>query len=310
LRGVARALLFAPVLGARARVLQYASMTDMPTRSFSLPDLRIVPVASLVPHEHHDEHRTGPLTKRIQAQGVLRNPPIVAPLRASGLERYVVLDGANRTAAAEAAGLPHLAVQVVRYEEPSVRLLTWNHALSGIDGASLLEALDRVPGLKRCPEHVAHARAMLARREILAYVLTQGLEAVTLCAPGDFAERNRVLNAVVAEYRKHAKVYRVGPDALELALERIPDAGALVVFPHFDPSEILELASTGARLPAGITRHLIAWRALRVNLPLDLLADPERSREEKEAWVRSWMRERLEQNHVRFYEESTVLFDE
>lgn len=285
-------------------------MTDMPTRSFGLPDLRIVPLRSLVPHEHHDEHRTAPLTKRIQAQGVLRNPPIVTPLRVPGEERYVVLDGANRTAAAEAAALPHLAVQVVPYEEPSVRLLTWNHALSGVDGATLLEVLDHVPGLRRCPENVSHARAMLARREIMAYVLTPGSEAVTLCASGDFAARNEILNAAVAEYRKLAKVYRVGPDALDLALERIPDAGALIVFPHYDPSEILELASTGARLPAGITRHLIAWRALRVNLPLSLLADRERSREEKEAWVKAWMRERLEQNHVRFYEESTVLFDE
>lgn len=285
-------------------------MTDMPTRSFALPDLRIVPTASLVPHEHHDEHRTGPLTKRIQSQGVLRNPPIVTPLPAPGDERYVVLDGANRTAAAAAAGLPHLAVQVVRYEEPSVRLLTWNHALAGIDGGTLLALLDAVPGLSRCPEQVSHARAMLARREILAYVLAPGRGAVTLCAPGDFAARNEILNRAVAEYRKLARVYRVGPDALEPALERIPEAGALVVFPHYDPAEILELASTGARLPAGITRHLVAWRALRVNLPLDLLADRERSREEKEGWMRGWMRERLEQNRVRFYEESTVLFDE
>lgn len=285
-------------------------MTDMPTRSFALPDLRIVPVSSLVPHEHHDEHRTEPLTRRIREQGILRNPPIVTPLPVPGAERYVVLDGANRTAAAEAAGLPHIVVQVVPYEEPSVRLLTWNHALTGIEGAALLATLDGVPGLTRCTENVSHARAMLARREILAYVVTPGSEAVALCAEGDFARRNVVLNAAVAAYRKLSKVYRVGPDALELALERIPDAGALVVFPHFDPAEILELASTGAMLPAGITRHLIAWRALRVNIPLGLLADRERSREEKEAYVRRWMRERLEHNHARFYEESTVLFDE
>lgn len=285
-------------------------MTDMPTRSFALPDLRIVPVRSLVPHEHHDEHRTAPLTRTIQGQGMLRNPPIVTPLPGSADERYVVLDGANRTAAAEAAGLPHLAVQVVPYEEPSVRLLTWNHALTGIDGTALLRLLDQVPGLSRRTENVAHARALLARREILAYALTPGSEAIALSADGDFAARNVVLNAAVASYRTVAKVYRVGPDSLELALERIPDAGALAVFPHYDPAEILELAATGAMLPAGITRHLIAWRALRVNLPLDLLADRERSREEKEAWVRRWMRERLEQNHVRYYEESTVLFDE
>jgi hypothetical protein len=285
-------------------------VTDLPTRSFALPDLRIVPTDCLVPHERHDDHRLGPLTDRLRDQGILRNPPIVTPLPVRGAERYVVLDGANRTAAAHAAGLPHVAVQCVRYEEPDVRLLTWNHALTGIASDRLVDLLAALPGLECRREDPAHARALVARREVLAYVATQNQNVVTLSTPGDFAERNRALNQLVERYRGRARVYRVAPDSLEQALERIPDAEALVVFPHYAPAEVLELASSGERLPAGITRHLIAWRALRVNLPIGFLADEERSREEKQAWVRGWMRERVEQNQVRFYEESTVLFDE
>ena len=285
-------------------------MTDLPTRSFALPDLRIVPTDSLIPHEQHDDHRLGPLTSRIREQGVLRNPPVVTPLPIRGTERYVVLDGANRTAAARAAGLPHLAVQCVRYEEPDVRLLTWNHALAGASTSALPDLVGSVDGVACREEEPAHARALVARREILAYVATPGGSVLTLRAPGDFAERNRILNSIVERYRSRARVYRVAPDSLDLAVERIPDATALVVFPHYAPAEVLELASSGERLPAGITRHLISWRALRVNLPVAFLADAERSREEKQAWVRSWVRERVEQSQVRFYEESTVLFDE
>lgn len=285
-------------------------MTDMPARSFALPDLRIVPVETLIPHEHHDERRTAPLTARICEQGVLKNPPIVTPLPGRPGERYVVLDGANRTAAARESNLPHMAVQVVRYQEPDVRLLTWNHALTGMSSADLGAALRAVPGLRARPERVDHARALLARREILAYAIAPGAEAIALDAEGDFAARNEILNDAVERYRAGAKVYRVAPDSIAEAQERIAAATALVVFPHFDPAEVLELAATGARLPAGITRHLIAWRALRVNIPLELLADRERSREEKNGWVRRWLRERLEQNQVRFYEESTVVFDD
>lgn len=285
-------------------------MTDMPARSFALPDLRIVPVETLIPHEHHDERRTGPLTARISEQGVLKNPPIVTPLAGRPGERYVVLDGANRTAAARESGLPHMAVQIVRYQEPDVRLLTWNHALTGMSGASLGAALQTVPGLKTGVERADHARALLARREILAYALTPGADALTLDAEGDSAAGNEILNAAVERYRDGAKVYRVASDSLAEAQERIAAATALIVFPHFDPAEILELAATGARLPAGITRHLIAWRALRVNIPLELLADRERSREEKDGWVRRWIRERMERHQVRFYEESTVVFDD
>ena len=285
-------------------------MTDMPARTFGLPDLRIVPVETLIPHEHHDEGRTAPLTARISQQGVLKNPPIVTPLHGGSGERYVVLDGANRTAVARESNLPHMAVQVVRYQEPDVRLLTWNHAVTGMSSTDLGAVLRAVPRLRTRAERVDHARALLARREILAYALTPGADALTLDAEGDFAARNEILNDAVERYRAGAKVYRVAPDSLAEAEERIAATTGLVVFPHFDPAEILELASTGARLPAGITRHLIAWRALRVNIPLELLADRERSREEKDGWVRRWLRERLERHQVRFYEESTVVFDD
>jgi hypothetical protein len=85
---------------------------------------------------------------------------------------------------------------------------------------------------------------------------------------------------------------------------------ALVVFPHFDPAEILELAHAGDRLPAGITRHLVRWRALRLNVPIAVLADASRTREQKTAWLDGWVRDKLATRQVRYYEEATVLFDE
>jgi hypothetical protein len=95
-----------------------------------------------------------------------------------------------------------------------------------------------------------------------------------------------------------------------VARSRYPEVTALVVFPHFEPAEVVELATAGESMPAGITRHLIRWRALRVNVPLDRLADTDRGLEEKNRWLRDWMEEKLVLRQVRFYEESTVLFDE
>ena len=83
-----------------------------------------------------------------------------------------------------------------------------------------------------------------------------------------------------------------------------------VVFERFGGPEVLELATSGARLPAGITRHVVSWRALRLNVPLDTLSDTERTLEEKNRWLDEWLRDKLHQRQVRFYQESTVLFDE
>jgi len=275
---------------------------------FELPDLRFVPVASLVPHERHDEQRAMPLVERMKAAGVLKNPPIVAPLDAAA-SRFVVLDGANRTIAARVAGLPHLLVQVVDYHHSDLVLSTWHHALVDVDVAWLRIALESVAGLRACREDPMHARAMLARREAIA-TADLGTETLALCGDGDLHARNAVLNGIVDLYRGVKRFHRVTAETLAAAKTRFPGASTLVVFPHFEKAEILELATSGARVPAGITRHLIPWRALRVNVPLETLADASRSPEQKTAWLAGWVAERVMHRNVRFYEESTVVFDE
>jgi hypothetical protein len=278
---------------------------------FVLPDLRFVPVGDLLPHERHDPLRLQPLAKRMREQAVLRNPPVVAPLAASGAGgRFVVLDGANRVGAARASGLPHMVVQVVRYEAPFVELRTWYHALGEIGRAQFERVADEVPGLKCRSEEPLHARALLARREVLATVAFREGGVLTFSGGRDLGERNNLLNAVVDAYHDRQRFYRMSTDSLEVAASRYPEVTALVVFPHFEPAEVVELATRGESMPAGITRHLIRWRALRVNLALDLLADTRRSLDDKNRWLREWREERLARREVRFYEEPTVLFDE
>ncbi|MBI1796730.1 MAG: ParB N-terminal domain-containing protein [Candidatus Eisenbacteria bacterium] len=283
-------------------------MTTEDAAEFRLPDLRFVPVDALVLHEQHDEQRAGPLVQRLREQGILRNPPVVAPLPDDG--RFVVLDGANRATAARTAGLPHLFVQVVRYEAPFVRLTTWHHALAAFPAADLHAALGGLADLDCRMTDVRHARAVLARREAIAFVAEGGDRACTLHGPEDLHRRNALLNTVVDAYRSRARFYRVPQDSLDEAQSRHRDVTALVVFPHFEPAEVIELATSGARLPAGITRHLIRWRALRVNVPLERLADAGTPIAEKNRWLEGWLNEKLNQRQVRFYEESTVLFDE
>ncbi len=274
-----------------------------------MPDLRFVPVESLIPHEQHDASRSGPLVARLREQGVLRNPPVVTPLPPDE-ERFVVLDGANRATAAREAGLPHIVVQVVRYEDPGLRLTTWHHALADLPAPALERALGAVAGLERQATDLRHARAVLARREAIAFIALPDRHAVTLHGSGELNRRNAVLNAVVDAYRSGTRFYRVTGDSLADAQAEHPDVTALVVFPHFEPDEVLELATGGARLPAGITRHVIPWRALRLNVPLERLADPGATLAAKNAWLDGWLRGKVERREVRFYQESTVMFDE
>ena len=98
-------------------------------RSSEMPDLRVLRVADLLLHEQHDAQRSDPLAQRIVSDGVLKNPPIVAPV--DGGPPFVVLDGANRVTAASALGLVHVVAQVVDYDDPALALDTWHHLVCG-----------------------------------------------------------------------------------------------------------------------------------------------------------------------------------
>jgi hypothetical protein len=279
---------------------------------FRLPDLRFVPVDAIFPHEWHDPQRSGPLVARLRESGVLSNPPIVTQLGDGHRvePRYVVLDGANRSTAARAAGWPHIVVQVVRYETPAVHLHTWYHALTADARARLEAGLRAIEALTVARERRLHARAMLARREALACVMLDDDEALVLAGGRTLRERNALLNRVVQVYQDRVPYVRVATDSLAQARLEHPEISALIVFPRYDPAEVIELAGSGEHLPAGITRHLIQWRALRLNVPVDRCEDADATLEEKNAWLARWLEQRLTQRRVRFYEESTVLFDE
>jgi hypothetical protein len=275
-------------------------------RETELPDLRIVPIANLLLHEQYDAQRSAPLAARLTAEGTLKNPPIVAPIDDY---RFVVLDGANRVTALAALGLQHIAVQLVDYEDPDLILDTWYHLVSGFPRDEFSQAIGLLPGVKIEAVELLHARAELARRDALAYFALPGDSVFTIRAEGDVHQRTQLLNQIVDVYQARGKIYRANTDHLDQLLPFYDDVTALVVFPQYQPAEIIELARVGARLPAGITRHLIPRRALRINVPLSMLRE-DRSLAEKNAWLKNWLKSKAVNKEVRYYQESTYLFDE
>ncbi len=273
-----------------------------------MPDLRFVNVADLVLHEQHDTTRSLPLVGRLKSDGILKNPPVVAPL-GGGDDRYVVLDGANRSTAAHMLELPHLVVQVVDYETPNLELSTWYHAVTTCSTLDLARILGTVHGMATSETTLLSARAALARREILSYIVWADGGVDALEGGQTLSERVELLNDLVDAYKQSVKIYRTQTDHVEQIQQYYEDVQAVIIFPRYVPAEIIELARNGARLPAGITRHVIPCRALRINIPLAKLTEPA-PLDEKNAWLFTWMRQRMADRQARFYQESTWSFDE
>lgn len=285
-------------------MIRPASSPDQP-----LPDLRIIPTGKLLHHEQHDEQRASPLIRRLKRDKFLKNPPIVVEA-GSRDNRFVILDGANRVVALDVLGIGHVLVQVVPYQEPHVRLETWYHAISGLSTEDWLSRLGKIGGLASSETNLFHARALLAARTIIGYYVTPDGTTRTLIGGGlDLHERTRLLQEVVDTYINTARLNRTNIDNVEQLLALYPQMTSTLVFPRYDPVEVIDLAQSGLKVPPGITRHIIDGRALRVNYPLEHLT-AETPLEDKNRVLRDWVQKRFEDRKVRFYAESTYLFDE
>ncbi|MCI0714428.1 MAG: hypothetical protein L0154_30010, partial [Chloroflexi bacterium] len=100
---------------------------------------------------------------------------------------------------------------------------------------------------------------------------------------------------------------RVEPETIR---KMFPRANALVVFPHYEPAEILVAARDNEPLPPGISRHVIQGRAMRLNYPLDDMRTPYKTLAQKNQELAEWVLERIDKRSMRFYAESTYVFDE
>lgn len=274
-----------------------------------IPQLIILPADALVLHEEVDARRVEPLVERLQADGLVKNPPIAAPVDGplGSQGRYVILDGANRTTALWKLEAPHHLVQAVDYHE--VDLDTWGHLVTGISPGVFTQDLVDV-GLELEPSTRQDARKRLARREITASITDPDGNVLVVPKVSSLASESETLRRLTSVYKGRSVFHRVKTDRMADLLDIYDDVTALVRFPSYEPEDILQLAGDGHKLPTGITRHIIHGRALRVNLPLSVLMDEGRTTEQKNAWLRDWIKQKLARREIRYYQESTFLFDE
>jgi hypothetical protein len=270
------------------------------------PDLQFVSLERCALHEETDAERVARLVARISADGLLRNPPILG--RHAGLEPLIVLDGATRVTALRALGAPHILAQVVDYEDEAIDLHTWCHVLASITLDGLEQALAGEALIKEQRCDAEQAAAALRRRETLAYLADRNGRCVALASGDTMVEQAAALRRLFAAYAGRAAIARIPPAEWHMRLNE-GDASVAVVFPVHTKDDLVALARAGAVLPAGITRHVIPGRALRVNAPLGLMSE-DRPLAEKQDWLEAWLRQRRADRGVRYYAEPTFLFDE
>lgn len=300
-----------PHLGASTEDAQTAAAVDIAHKlvarlaaapSESVLPLRFVDLDRVVPHEATDPRRAARLAERIVAEKMVRNPPIVARVD----NRYVVLDGATRSAALAGIGCRHVVVQDV--DVAGLSLETWHHVVRGVEVAALLEVLTPLEAirLEEVPPSEASARA-LEYGGICSVTTLDDQGFVIYTDPG--SNRFDRLAAVAGAYIGMAVVSRTLERDLTRLMGSYPDLAALVEYPQFTVEQVLLAARSGRLLPAGVTRFVIPGRVLRLDISLDMLSE-DRPVAEKNRWLHDHLAEKERKGQIRYYREPVYLLDE
>lgn len=183
--------------------------------------------------------------------------------------RYLVLDGANRVTVFQELGVPHILAQIVEYKKPWVELLRWNHLVCD----------------KRFKKY---CKDPVVRFE---------------------ASQHEAMNEFVNLYKGRFKFYRVVEENFKLLSKQYKNASCLVIFPKFQPKDLVGFALNNHKIPTGISRHLINGRALRLRIPLNFLRQ-KKSLTAKNRWLAKHITGIIKNNQVRYYAEPVYIFDE
>ncbi len=266
--------------------------------------LRVVSLSRVLCHEDVDPRRVERLASLIEKDGILRNPPIVTEVEGT----YLVLDGASRTTALRHLGLEHIIVQVTSPEK-GLQLGAWYHIIRQIAVDELVTLLDQLPAVTLKPAETGHAAEVMFEYGGLCQVkCVDGCDYVAYAAPG--ANRLDALNQLTQAYIRKAVAQRTLRDDMLSLRHEYPDMAALVLFPEYTVSQVIQATLSGERkFPAGITRFLVPGRVMRLNADISYLRQ-EGTLAQKNRWLHELLLDKQKAGQIRYYGEPVYLLDE
>ena len=281
-----------------------------------MPRLQIIPGPRIRFHELPERRRTERLMKRIEAEMKLRHPPLVAQMPSGD---YLLLDGANRVSALLEMGFAHVPVQVVDYASSKVQLKGWHHLLVQGRALELGQKWQALQGVTMQPVRREDLPRLLELREVVAVFVDETAQCWGFFpteGPLNVQERVRLLREMVALYDGQSDLERVKLaefTQLEAVLRTVEHQ--LCLYPPLHKEELLQLVAAGHMMPTGLTRHLIAGRALELNLPLDFLAPGHLKGKalgeaEANAYFEAFLQKLVVGGKVRLYEEAVFMLNE
>lgn len=269
-------------------------------------DLKLLRISDIKLHETTETKRLRNIYDRISQSRYLFNPVIV------GLHKndLILIDGANRLSTLKDIGCKLSIAQVIDYDNYKIKLKNWNHLVYDVSIEYFLKYFDKNKIQYR---FLKYREGVKIRNSKLYHILISDIQSdktILVTLPRGFKD-------VVNELNKFTKLY-FNKFPFDRSEEEIKYSdlrkytrrkGVLVEFPKFKKHHVINAAKNGYKIPAGITRHILINRVLHVMYEIANLKD-DKDIDKKTKELQKYLINKIDNNKVRQYRESVIVFDE
>jgi hypothetical protein len=264
-------------------------------------ELRLIKSSDLSLHEECEDNRYNKLIERFKEEKVLYNPLIVGEYQ----DKFILIDGANRYEALSRIGCKAILAQLVNYKSSKVRLKSWYHFVNSMTMDDLKDYL-----ISHSLEYKEWNVKKKFNKINRVGVISKNGEAICIKFSKDFEEMMKSICALNKYYETEFNYIRIDSDADLSDINGLsPNEGLLFVYPDFQKEHIVKISQLSQKLPAGITRHLIPNRVLRIKYEIDELKS-DNNLEKRNDELNKLIENKVESKKVRLYKEPILIFDE
>ncbi len=243
-------------------------------------EIGIAPVESLLLHEETISSSLGRLKKSIRNNGELKDPIIVDK------KTLTVLDGMHRATALNELGCKFAPVCFVNYQDPRIKVLTWDRLFKNLDIGDLLELFKkRNFSIESCQLEKQMAekggKDVIALAEDKCYVLKK-------------EDKNKIeIYFLIGETEEELKKkgVKIIYEKRENIIKKSETNGTALLLPVPVKKEVIEIASSEYVLPPKTTRHKFPSRPTKIQIPLEWLKTT-RSIEEVDSLLTQFLKEK------------------
>lgn len=278
--------------------------------------LEVLPIENIFVHEEFDPRRSADLIAKLKKGKIFTDPIIVAPF---DTDKYIELDGMNRLNCFKKLGIKTILCQIVDYtNQEQVILSSWIHLFKA-KREDFFNHIKKDKNLIIKKADIEELGPHYIKEDGFARLITiidKKEGAYIVFTGGNFIDKINRMKYIVSYYKENIN-RAILPFPLtsrniklffcehpDLNFYEHPNANLMIVFPNFTPHQIIKLVEKNVLLPAGITRHLIKYRCLNIDLPLDFF-DNKKTLEQLNKEFDQFI---LKKN-IRIYEEATVHFE-